>query len=208
MTSWPFPDRTPDGITVEADIAYDTYTGSVDALIAAGIIERSQLPPQVGRMPGNAAFFPDGSPVPYGCTGMPREAGYRWIEVLRDGKAEVKVYVSQEERRVRRRDSPLYEFTFDGCDGSRREHYSGNREQLVARGLPAEWMDETRKKEGKRWTKRTIQEPGRKIEIFFTPDDRFRIEIRKDALQRPAPAALPDREAGHQHPNLRLVWSV
>lgn len=208
----------PDGIERSQDIDFDTYTGPVDALIAAGIIERHHLPPQLGRPAHMAAFFPDGSPVPRGGMGMPREAGHRIIEKRSNGKATVRVYVSAEERRMRRCDAPLYVHEWVAkYDGSWHGFYEGNREQLVAHGFPAAWMDET-KKNGKRWTKRTIREPGRTIAIMLDPRDRFRIEI-TPAKQSVSPELTatpepdgrlnrPTRSAPRYGPTLRLVWSA
>lgn len=149
---------------------------------------------------------------------MPRKAGHRIIEEWSNGKATVRVYVTAEERRIRWRDAPMHVCewapSYDGCwDGS----YEGNREQLVAHGFPAAWMDET-KKNGKRWTKRTIRESGRTIEIMFDPRDRFRIEIRPakqsvspELTATPEPDGRlnrPTRSAPRYGPTLRLVWSA
>ncbi len=56
------------GIKSRADVRHDVFTGSADALVAAGLIEWHQIPGQPGSGKTMASYLPDGTRVRQGST--------------------------------------------------------------------------------------------------------------------------------------------
>lgn len=80
----------------------DIFSGSAEALIAAGLITQEQLAPQKGRRAGYTVFLPGGSP----CSPEQRawrEPGYKTIFQADDGTCIVEVTVSKEMQAWRRK---------------------------------------------------------------------------------------------------------
>ena len=90
-----------DGVTKDAiEWFCDGYTGTGDALVAAGLVTAAQLLPQEGRRFGRAAFFPDGSPVPKGINSS-RIPGYKVVTDLGAGRFRVAITKTKEEQEAR-----------------------------------------------------------------------------------------------------------
>ncbi len=197
-------DPLPDGVDCRQDFAFDRYRGSADALIAAGLIEQHQLPPQPGRNPGRATFFPDGAPVPPGHGGVPREEGYKVIKEAGEGRYAVDIYVSKEEHRRRwiNRPADIYETP---------DHWSGDglKEQLLQAGVPRSWfggLPRPGKKSGRR--RRTVGDW--EIEVTQAITGRFSIYARRKKEEEPeqAPVLAAPVRNDERRPGLRLVWSA
>lgn len=84
----------PSGITRSSRWSCDIYSGSAEALIDAGLIERSQLTPQKGRKLGHTAFLPNGSPCPIQVRAW-RDPGFKAIRQQDDASYCVEITVSK-----------------------------------------------------------------------------------------------------------------
>lgn len=78
----------------------DVFTGSAEALIAAGLVDQHQLPGEPGRGKMMASYLPDGAPAKKGDGKSRFMPGYTKIE--RNGKT-FKVYVTVDEAEHSRR---------------------------------------------------------------------------------------------------------
>jgi hypothetical protein len=101
--SLPFPDGIT-GVAHSSSCFYETYTGEVEALVAAGIIAEAQLVPQRGRAWGYTAFYASGDPCPPGVLGH-RLPGFKQIREQEGGGVRVDITVSTELQRQRRKPS-------------------------------------------------------------------------------------------------------
>lgn len=90
------------GITKSSRWSCDVFTGTADALIAAGLITAKQLQPQKGRTPGYTAFLANGEMCPIHLRTW-REPGFKAIREQRDGTYSVEVTVAKDVQAWRRR---------------------------------------------------------------------------------------------------------
>lgn len=90
------------GIVRSARWSCDAYSGSADALVAAGIITHKQLEPQNGRQPGVTVFLASGEPCPPHQNAW-RDPGYKAIRQQTDGGYCVEVTVPKEVQAGRRK---------------------------------------------------------------------------------------------------------
>jgi hypothetical protein len=90
------------GITKSSRWSCDIFTGTADALIAAGLITADQLKPQKGRTPGYTAFLSNGEMCPLHLRTW-REPGFKAIREQRDGTYSVEVTVAKDVQLWRRR---------------------------------------------------------------------------------------------------------
>jgi hypothetical protein len=93
------------GVMVTAGPWADEYTGSVEALIAAGLVQASQLPGMPGMRSVRVRIYADGS-MPGGPRNSPHETrlkdpGAREIERVSKSSFRVSIYVTPEEHRRR-----------------------------------------------------------------------------------------------------------
>lgn len=80
------------------------YSGSAEALIAAGLLTLEQLPGQPGNGSSMTSFFPDGTRVPQGSNYACKRPGYK--QVRRAGKkGSFLVLVRQSEEEHERREA-------------------------------------------------------------------------------------------------------
>lgn len=85
------------GVEYKRTYWQDVYIGAADALIAAGLVARHELPGEAGRGSTMCSFRRDGSPVGQGRTNCAAESGYR--KIVRAGRRfRVFVTVEPEER--------------------------------------------------------------------------------------------------------------
>jgi hypothetical protein len=143
------------GITKSSRWSCDIYSGTVEALLAAGHIKLEQLTPQKGRSPGYTAFRASGEPCPVHLRTW-REPGFKAIRQQDDGTYSVEITVARDVQLWRRRAERAaqheeeqdrinkevvanghkyrnWEFrqNFDGCA----ETWEGTKAQLQAAGL-------------------------------------------------------------------------
>jgi hypothetical protein len=143
------------GITKSSRWSCDIYTGTTEALIAAGLITPGQLNPQKGRKPGYTAFLASGEPCPIHLRAW-REPGFKAIRQQDDGSYCVEVTAAKDVQLWRRRaekaaqheaeqeriDKELaenghkyrnwaFEQDFSGCA----ESWAGTKAQFQAAGL-------------------------------------------------------------------------
>lgn len=198
------PNKHPAMEGVEVDVSdppFDRYRGSAEALIRAGIVTAEQLVPQ-GRTNGYLGFyFPDGTPVPARCS-VARDEGVKAVWEVGDGRYAVRVCVSEEERLRRCRNAPPEVSDHYSGDG---KCWEGNKEQLLALGVPEHWLVS---KPGKKWSRSKFHEDGFDIEVHHSGRfDRYKIESsRPDGYKRPEPIEAPEPVAAPPaRPGLRLV---
>jgi hypothetical protein len=87
---------------LRADGFGDVYSGSADALIAAGLVTPEQLPGQPGNGSSMVSFYPDGTRVPRGSNYACKRPGYKQIRrVGKSGSFHVLVRQSEEEHERR-----------------------------------------------------------------------------------------------------------
>lgn len=96
------PSEGHPNVTKTSSRARDVFTGTAEALIAAGLITPGELKPQKGRPDGCTAFLAGGEPCPPSRRAW-REPGYRAIRVLDDGTYRLEVTVSKEVQAWRRK---------------------------------------------------------------------------------------------------------
>ena len=87
------PDTLP-GISKSSSCSRDVFTGTAEALVAAGFIIRDELKPQKGRPDGCTAFLADGEHCPPSRRAW-REPGFRFIKRHDDGTYRLEVTVSK-----------------------------------------------------------------------------------------------------------------
>ena len=125
-------------IVVETNLWCDIYVGPLDALLAAGVVERSQLPPQPGRQKHYAMFMPDGSAVPeHGAGGtMYMLPGFKVVRDLTGDRYRVQVSVPAAEhaRRYAAKDAEVR------IPDEHFQSYVGTAEQLRRAGVPEHWF--------------------------------------------------------------------
>ncbi|NPC57857.1 hypothetical protein [Caenimonas soli] len=95
-------------MTKTSSRARDVFTGTADALVAAGLITPGELKPQKGRPDGCTAFLAGGEPCPPSRRAW-REPGYRAIRLLDDGTYRLEVTVSKEVQAWRRKQAAAAE---------------------------------------------------------------------------------------------------
>lgn len=134
---------------IATDQWWDVFVGSADALIAAGVVVRNELPGEPGRGTTMATYRADGSPVRQGQTTFTKEPGYR--RIVRAGRLfRVFVTVAEHEQERRRR---LFEAEFEEtresrvCEQRRQQRrreaaeHGMTEEQWALRGLPMSEAD-------------------------------------------------------------------
>lgn len=88
------------GVTQSTRWFCDVFTGTSDALIAAGIIKAEELLPQKGRAEGRTVFLPDGQPCPLNSRPW-RDPGYKVILNVGGGSYSVEVTVPKDVQKTR-----------------------------------------------------------------------------------------------------------
>lgn len=76
------PNYAAFGIERREDVRHDIFTGTADALVAAGLVRRHQLPGQLGSGKTMASYWPDGTRVRQGSS-RPKSAGHKQIYMAR-----------------------------------------------------------------------------------------------------------------------------
>lgn len=187
-------DLSAKGVKVDRSVPHrNMYAGTASALIAAKIIREDQLPLGAGRKAGRACFMPDGTPHPRGLPTLWALPGFMRVCRLRSGTVQVCIAVPLDEHRRRldqraadwreqwvagQRAMEVFHFKHD--DGS--ERFDGTREKLLARGLPARWM-EGLPRPGKRG--HTLIEEARRIVVRIDSAEVFSIHIEPIAGRPP-----------------------
>lgn len=216
------------GVEVKKTTRHDIFSGTVPALIEAGIIEHKDLLPHPGRRSGMTAFMPDGSAVPEGSvcpSGMP---GYVSVTVRRSGACVVRKTVSLSERKSRIEAKPAV-ISGDELHMT----YRGTEAQLQQVDIPEAWMQGL-PRPGKLRGFRTFMDGDKRIRVSVGPRKEFFVEVQCVKASAPDPrvnatsewhcspvfqallAARVDAyrrslEPNQQRParasHLRLVWS-
>lgn len=141
------------GVTIDQSIWYcDAYSGSAEALIAAGLVTADQLEPQKGRKKFVSAFYGDGTPVPPGASCFWGTPGRKVILDLGEKRYRVEVTATKDEmkrrhlaldakRKLERRKEYLAEAEKRAMEplthgfGDDSEYWHGTKEQLQEQGL-------------------------------------------------------------------------
>lgn len=143
------------GITKSSWRHCDVFSGSTEALIAAGLLSVEQLKPQKGRVVGHTAFLPSGEPCPHTQRAW-REPGFKTVRQQGDGMCCVEVTVAKDVQLARLRarkaaaleaeqlqiDEKIVEdgykyrnWTLKHGFSDRYEYWEGTKQQLQAVGL-------------------------------------------------------------------------
>lgn len=80
---------------------WDSYRGSGDSLVAAGLVTPEQLPGRPGSAKMMMSFLPDGTRIRQGSTAAGWLAGCKRITKLRNGEFVVTISVDEKEYRRR-----------------------------------------------------------------------------------------------------------
>jgi hypothetical protein len=161
-----------EAIVREVDQWRDIFIGSPSALVAAGIIEAHQLPPQAGRKKGYAMFMPGGRAVPPGVsTTLWTLPGYVRVRVLPTGRCRVEISVSHEEMRRRAEAEPASVW-----GDVHKMRYRGTVGQLRRAGVPDAWLRGL-PEPGKTRGKRKIYEGERRIAVSVGERREFFVEV-------------------------------
>lgn len=87
---------------------HDVFTGTADALVAAGLIGHGQLPGQPGRGKVRCTYLADGTPARLYLSNT-ETAGYRVVLLFGKSQYRVTVRIPDEEAGIRRREREAYE---------------------------------------------------------------------------------------------------
>lgn len=149
------------GVERETTCRYDVFTGTAEALCAAGLISPDQLHAQAGRQPGHTTFLPSGETCPSTNRAW-REPGYKSIRQQPDGTYRVEVTVSKDVYSWRRslEKAQEHEVEQERIDQEIAEHGAKYRDWVFRQSFDG-WAEEWK------GTKTQLQAAGLGVGIAF-----------------------------------------